>query len=154
VALRLAQSWQMVFDVSGCKMVGLETNLSGDSLTYMLGPRWTVLNRGPWSAHLQVLAGGNKVTEERMFPEKKKLLEMAATSPKDLPTHSDYTEDADANGFAVSMGGGVRYRLNRALGVQLAELSYRQSWVGPVFGRDYSNGLKLTCGLVLQMGTW
>jgi len=153
-AIRLAPAWQMVFDVGGCKMLGLEQNLSGDSLTYMVGPRWTVSTRGPWSAHLQMLVGGNKLTQERMFQEKKKLLEAAAKTPEDMPTHSDYTESADANGFAVSMGGGVDYRFNRALGLRVADISYRQSWAGPVFGREYSSGLKVTCGLVLHMGTW
>ncbi|HTS65830.1 MAG TPA: hypothetical protein VMH28_27600 [Candidatus Acidoferrales bacterium] len=153
-ALRLAQSWQMVFDVGGCKMTGLQTNLSGDSLTYMLGPRWTVASRGPWSAHVQLLVGGNKLTQELMFPEKKKLLEAAAKTPEDIPAHSDYTKNADSNGFAVAMGGGVDYRFNRAVGIRVAELSYRHSLAGPVFGREYPDSLKLACGLVLHMGTW
>ena len=153
-ALRLAPSWQMVFDLGGCKMIGLGTNLSGDSLTYMAGPRWTLGSRGPWSVHLQLLAGGNKLTEERMYPEKKKMLEAAAKTPDDLLLHSEYTDSADSNGFAVSAGGGVDYRINRALGIRVADLSYRHSWAGPVFGREYSNGLKVTCGLVVRMGTW
>ena len=98
---------------------------------------------------MQVLIGGNKLTLERMFPEKKKLLDRAA-----LPAREIYTEQTAANGFAVSTGGGVQYKLNRALALRLAELSYRRSWIGPVWGRDYSTGLKLTSGLVLRMGTW
>ena len=153
-ALRVAPSWQIVFDVSGCKLAGLEPNLSGSSLTYMVGPRSTFGSRGPWSAHLQLLLGGNKLTERRIFPEKRKLLEEAAKNSKDPPSHADYMEDADANGFAVSMGGGVNYRINRALGIRVAELSYGRSWAGPVFGREFSSGMKLTSGLILYMGTW
>ena len=59
-------------------MVGLEKDLSGDSLTYAVGPRWLGRIRGGWTAQLQVLVGGNKVTEERMYPEMKKLLEAIA----------------------------------------------------------------------------
>ena len=36
-AIRLAEQWQFVVDVSGCKLLGLEQNLSGDSLSYLAG---------------------------------------------------------------------------------------------------------------------
>lgn len=154
-AFRLAASWQLVAGLEGCKMVGPGQNLSGDSLTYMIGPRWVSRDMGSWNAYLHCLVGGNKITRERMFPEEKRVLEEAArravTPP---PTHEDYTRDADSNGFIVSTGGGVAYKLNRALAIRVAQLSYQYTWAGPVFGRDYSNVLQFTSGLVLRMGTW
>ena len=152
---RLAPSWQLITDVGGCKMTGLETNLSGDSLTYMVGPRWLARIRGPWSAHLQVLVGGNKLTEERMYPERKRLLEAAAVRDnKQPPVHADYTDQTESNGFAVASGGGVDYELNRALTIRVADFSYRHSWAAPLWGRDFSSSMKFTSGLVLRMGTW
>ena len=104
---------------------------------------------------MQVLVGGNKLTEELMFPEKKKLLtELAVESGSEPPTPMDYTEQTSTNGFAVSVGGGVQYKLNPALAIRVADISYRHSWVSPMWGRDFSNGLKLTCGFVLRVGTW
>jgi len=154
-AFRLAPSWQLVTAVGGCKMIGLEKNLSGDSLAYTVGPRWLGRIRGPLSAHLQLLVGGNKITEERMFPELKKVLEAAALRDKKLPpAHEDYTEQTESNGFAVVTGAGLRYDLNRALTITVADLSYRRSWTSPLWGRDYSNSLKFSSGLVLRMGTW
>ena len=41
IAFRVASQWQIVADVNGCKLLDLPTNLSGDSLNYMIGPRWT-----------------------------------------------------------------------------------------------------------------
>ena len=155
VGLRLAPSWQLMADVGGCNIMGLEANVSGDSLTYMAGPRWSRRIAGKWSAYLQVLAGGNKVTEERMHSELKQLLEQAAIRDNKVPpSHDDYTEATESNGFAVKTGGGLHYNLHPALTLRVAELSYRHAWTAPLWGRDYSGGLQWSSGLVLRMGTW
>jgi hypothetical protein len=152
---RLASSWQLITQVGGCKMMGLEKNLSGDSLTYMAGPRWVSRIHGPWSGYLQLLAGGNKVSEERMYPQLKQLLEQAAISGNaPPPTHDEYTKTTETNGFAVSAGDGIHYNINPALTLQVAELSYRRSWTSPLWGRDYSGGVQWSSGLMLRMGTW
>jgi hypothetical protein len=154
-AFRVARAWQLVVDAGGCKLQGLETDLSGDSLTYMAGPRWVYGGPGPWAAHWQFLVGGNKITEERMWPEKRKLLEAVALQNKSVPpSHAEYTDQVDANGLALTTGGGVDYKLNPALAIRVAQLSYRRSWAGTLWGRDYSHGLKLVSGLVLRIGTW
>jgi len=155
-AFRISPAWQMVVDVGGCKMLGLGENLSGDSLTYMAGPRFRTRDWGRWSASLQLLVGGNKLTEERMYPQRKKLLEAAAARNPQAqpPSHSEYTDEIAANGIALSSGGGVSYRLNAALTLQVAELSYRHSWTSPLWGRSFSDTVKLSSGLVLRMGTW
>ena len=95
------------------------------------------------------------MTGERMWPKRKELLEEAAlrnhTAP---PSHADYTDQVESNAFALSTGGGIDYKPNNARALRVAEVSYRHSWVGPLWGRDYSNGLKVASGLVLRMGTW
>jgi len=154
-AFRVASSWQLVTELGGCKMVGLEKDLSGDSLTYSVGPRWVGRIRGGWTAQWQLLAGGHKVTEERMFPELKRLLSanaIRANSPP--PVHADYTEETESHGFALATGGGVSYRVNNAISIKVADVSYRHSWTNALWGRDYSNSLKFTSGFVLSMGTW
>ena len=154
-AFRLASSWQLATEVGGCKMIGLEKNLSGDSLTYAAGPRWIGRIRGGWTAQWQVLLGGNKVSEERMYPEKKKLLEAIAIRTDKLPpVHADYTDATETHGFSVSTGGGVSYQVNNAITIKVADISYRHNWTDTLWGRDYSNSLKFTSGFVLHMGTW
>ena len=64
-ALRIAPDWQMIVDVNGCKLLGLKPNLTGDSLSYMTGPRWTPRSSSRWTPHAQVLVGGTKLTQER-----------------------------------------------------------------------------------------
>ena len=154
-AFRVSQSWQLVTDVGGCKMLDLGTNLSGDSLTYMVGPRWIGHTSGSLSSYVQILVGGNKLTEELVFPEKKERLKQEAIeNGLRPPVPLEYIEQTDTNGFAVSVGGGVQYKLNPALAIRVADISYRHSWVSPLGGRNFSNSLKLTCGFVLRMGTW
>lgn len=154
-ALRLNAIWQIGVEVGGCKLLGLGRDLSGDSLTYMAGPRWVHAGAGPWSGHLQFLIGGNKMTMERIWPEKKKFLETIALLQNSAPpSHSDYTEQVETNAFAVAAGGGVDYKLNRAVAIRVAEISYRRSWVGPLWGREYTDGVKIISGLILRMGTW
>jgi len=136
-------------------MTGLEKNLSGDSLTYAAGPRWLGRIGGGWTAQLQVLLGGSKVTQERMYPGKKSALEaLSLRDNKPPPTHGDYTEETESNGLAIATGGGVSYQVNNALSIRVADLSYRHNWTNTLWGRDYSNSLKFTSGVVIRMGTW
>jgi hypothetical protein len=152
---RLASFWQLIVDVSGCKMTGLENNVSGDSLTYMVGPRWIGRISDSWTAHAQALVGGNKLTEERMYPTLKKQLEAAAIRDnKQPPVHEDYTDRTESNSFAVAGGGGVDYACNQALTIRVADFTYRHSWAPPMWGRDFSNTVKVTSGLVIRFGNW
>jgi hypothetical protein len=96
------------------------------------------------------------MTEQRILPDRQTALEQLAIQNKTLPPKpSQYSIQADTNGFAVATGGGVHYKLNRALAIRIAEVSFRHSWVGPLLGRGpYNESVRLTSGLVLRMGTW
>jgi hypothetical protein len=154
-AIRLSPTWQAAVEVGGCNLLGLDRNVSGDALVFLAGPRWTRNLGGPWNTHWQFLVGGNKFTEERMYPERKELLtRLAAVQGAAPPAHNDYTDQVEASGFAVAAGGGIDYKLNRALILRVAELSYRHSWIAPLWGRSYSESFRVAAGLVLRMGTW
>jgi hypothetical protein len=107
---------------------------------------------------VQVLVGGNKITNEEMFPLKKKALELYQQQqgiiPNPLTDHEKYTRSDDMNGFAVSAGGGLDFKLNNALAVQIAKLEYSHAWLRPMNGMDFSSGLRFSTGIVLRMGTW
>lgn len=154
-AIRIAAAWQIVVDLNGCKMLDLPTNLSGDSLSYMVGPRWTPATSGRWNPHAQFLIGGAKLTQEILYPELK--AEIIAETPKaeqGYPLHHLYTKNWDTNGFAISAGTGVDYRINNALAFRVASLEYSHSWTQDLNGVNYQNGLQFSTGLVLRMGTW
>ncbi len=155
-AVRVAENWQAVFELGGCKLLDMKKDFSGDSLSYMAGPRWSPMAGGRWNPHFQVLLGGNKFFQEQMFPEKKRLLE-STTNQNTLANpiwHDQYTVQEDSNGFALSAGGGLDLKLNSALAIRLASVDYRHSFARGLNGNDYSNGLQVSAGMVLRMGTW
>ncbi len=156
-AFRVADNWQLLGDVSGCKLTHFGANLSGDSLTFMAGPRWKPTSRGRWELYAQVLVGGKKVTHEAMDPEKKAQVEAAAAQSGRTLSFSDhalYTTPSDITGFAVSAGMGADIRLNRAISVRVGEVGYSHSWHTNLDGIEYSNTVQFTSGLILRMGTW
>jgi hypothetical protein len=154
-AFRLSPGWQFIVDAGGCQFMGMEPNLSGDSFTYMLGLRRVYNASGSWSAHGQFLVGGNKLTEERFYPEKKKQEDASGVQPpaRTNGAYPDYLDHQETNAFGVAAGGGVNYRVNRALAVNVVDLQYRRAWLDSPW-REYSNGLKLSAGVVLRVGNW
>ncbi|HTF68587.1 MAG TPA: hypothetical protein VK638_38505, partial [Edaphobacter sp.] len=135
--LRLNPDWQLVADISGCKLLGLEDRWSGDTLSYMAGPRWTPRSSSRWSPYAQVLLGGMKVTTER---DRKGTLEQSTA------------ERATFNNFAMKMGGGVDLRVHPALAFRVANLEYKHIWTGQP--NAISDGFSMTMGVVLRYGTW
>jgi hypothetical protein len=154
-ALRIAPDWQMIVDVNGCKLLGLKPNLTGDSLSYMTGPRWTPRSSSRWTPHAQVLVGGTKLTQERTDPELREEV-LAAAKPTDSlnKLHLKYTQHYETNGFALAAGIGVDYKLNNALAIRVASLDYSRSWTNDLNGVNYQRGIQFTTGMVLRMGTW
>ena len=157
LAVRLAARLQMVLNVDGCKMTGLYTNLSGDMLNFLLGPRWTFGTSTRWIPYVQVQAGGMKLTHEEMYPEQKAQLQaLWASQGRTLgeTEHNLYTRQAERSGFAMAIGIGVDRKLNNALSWRVASVDFTRAWVGYLDGYNYTNGLQISSGLVLKMGTW
>ena len=142
-------------DVSGCNINGLKKNLSGDSLTYMAGSRWTPPVSGRVVPFAQVLFGGNKVTQELMFPaEKASLQQLAQRTGSPPPTHDQYTQQFEVDGLAIAAGIGLDFKFNRALAFRIVDLEYTHSWMNELNGFAARNGLQVKMGLVLHMGNW
>lgn len=155
VALRMAPEWQLVIDVNGCKLLGLKPNLTGDSLSYMTGPRWTRQTSSRWTPHAQVLVGGTKLTQERIDPDlREEALAAAKPTESRNELHTKYSQHYETNGFALAAGVGVEYKLNSALAIRVASLDYTRSWTGDLNGVNYQTGMQFTTGMVLRMGTW
>jgi hypothetical protein len=154
-AFRIGAEWQLVAEAGGCKMVGLPEHVSGDSLTYMLGPRWKPAGTRRLSPHLQLLVGGQKVTQELFSPEQwSKWENTVTTTPNPARYRNRYVQRDEANAFALSAGGGLDLKLNDALALRLANLEFRHAWMRPVNGIDFGTGVQFSTGLVLRMGTW
>jgi hypothetical protein len=138
-AVRFRPSWQMLLDVSGCNLMGLSEGWSGDTLTYLTGPRWSPRAGDRWSPYVQTQVGGMQVTKE--------------TGRTGIAEESTATQ-LQTNRLAVSLGGGVDVRLNPAVALRVARLEYKH-FLGPREGPlAYNNGVSFSFGLVLRAGTW
>jgi hypothetical protein len=138
-AVRIQPSWQVLLDVSGCNLTGLGGGWTGDTLTYLTGPRWTPRAGDRWSPYLQAQVGGMQVTKE--------------TARNGTAAERTATE-LQTNRLAMSLGGGVDVRLHPAVALRLARMEYKRV-LGPGEGPlSYNNGLSFSFGLVLRAGTW
>ncbi len=155
-AFRIVDKMQWVVDVSGCNLLGLQKDWSGDNLTYLTGPKWTPRPESRWSPHAYFLLGGMKVTKERLYPELRESLFLAAKQQgiKEPVQKPSYTATVESNAFAVAAGGGVDVRVHPAFALRLANLEYRKSWNPPMNGQPLNDGLSLSVAMVLRMGTW
>ncbi len=151
----LGSSWDAVFDLSGCKLLGLPRNFSGDSLTYMMGTRWSPKTASRAAPHFRLMIGGHKIYEERLDPDlKTTLLAQGEEGTYYRNVYLDYTQNWQTNGLAVSIGGGVDVGINRAIGLRLASVEYLHSWLGRFNGYAFNNGIRLSTGLIVNVGSW
>lgn len=154
-AFRIQAELQVLVDVNGCKMTGLEKNLSGDSLSYMTGMRWTPSSNRRLIPYFQVLVGGNKLTQELFLPGKKAALPPSSSCGCPVGfEHQQDTQEFERDGFAFAAGMGLDLQLNHALALRLADVEYTRSWTQDLNGFPAPRGIQVKVGLVLHMGTW
>ncbi len=145
-------SW--VAEVGGCKMIDQRQNLSGDIMSYMTGPRWTD-REGRWMPFIQVLAGGKRVTIDEVFPDKKAALEAANPGrPLGYEFHPQWTKVHQANGFALSVGGGLDLNLSRAATWRLASVEFSQAWLPQPELASYPTAVRIAMGISIKVGNW
>jgi len=157
-AFRINPSWQIVGEFTGCLVINMPKDESGDSEMYSTGTRWTPRASKRISPYVQVLAGGRRITHEiDDLAKRKELIDAwndgSGTLPH-YPKRSDWSVEHQENGFAVAVGGGVDLVVNRALAWRIGNLEYTHSWLPNVDQIHASEGVRFTSGLALRIGTW
>lgn len=148
-AFRLTDSWQWTVHVDGCAVLrGLPHNWHGDALTFGTGPQWIAHANGRFNPHVHMRVGTQKLTEQDGSESSLQGQKNSHVLP--LKPENEF----ETTGFSLSVGGGMHIKLNRALGVQLANLEYVRSWLGNLSGISLKQGFRLSTGLVLRVGTW
>jgi hypothetical protein len=151
----LSREWSLRLEVGGCKRLGLGEGITGDSLGYLAGPRWSWRRNGRWTPYAHVLIGGHKVTSTRIVPEAVEAVRRSGvTDLRPNEVHPLIAVDTDSNAFAFRVGGGVDVALSRALVLELGSFDYLRTWLGRFEGRDLTNSLRFGAGLKLRFGTW
>ena len=147
-------SWLgVVTEVGGCKMMSAGVNISGDSTYYLAGPRFSLRKFESWTPYFQLLGGGNKLTTETIYPDRKPPQpELEKLWPWDA--HAIYTNTDQTNSWALEVGAGVDYKINSALGFRVVQLDDLHTWARDLNNRHYPNNVRVSTGLVLRFGTW
>lgn len=151
---RITDRWQWTGEAGGCTLGNdLPKGWSGDSLIFMAGPQWVLHTESRWSPHLDMRVGGQKVTEDYCL--KYGAIGGGVTnSPPCVTDPTGWARHYETTGPALSFGTGVDLRLTRAFELRLADLDYMHSWVGRFQGKDFSQGVRLSFGVGLEIGTW
>ncbi len=146
------RSW--ILDVGGCKILNKQQNFSGDILMYQAGLRLAD-RAGRWQPFVQFLAGGKRITLDEVFPEKKAALE-AQFSPRRLgyEFHSQWTRVHQANGFALSLGGGLDLALTRSATWRVASVELSHAWMPQAEIASYPTSARFSMGLNIRFGNW
>ena len=136
-------------------MMSAGHNVSGDSTSYLFGPRFAFRNNGRFIPYVQALIGGDKLTTETIYPERKPAqIHVTANSVAADTIHSLYTTRAETNDFSWQAGGGVDYTFTRAIGWKVAEVNYLHIGTGNFNATSFHDNLRFTTGLVLRIGGW
>jgi hypothetical protein len=151
---RINDHWQWSMEVGGCDLApSLPKHWGGDSLIFNSGPQWILHNSGRWSPHAHFRIGGQKITQDYCTANYTKIEGLMDGKPCTSEPNGR-SKHYESTGFSISMGGGVDVKLNKALAFRVGNFDYMYSWLHPVAGTDYNQGLRFTTGLVLRIGTW
>jgi len=158
-AARVNPQWQVITEVSGCLVMHQAAyNISGDSLFYGGGFRWTPMAARRFSPFGQLQFGGRKVTREVDNLElKKELLKEWNNGSGTLahyPLRSAWSTENSQNGPSIAVGGGFDWVVTRPFAWRILNLEYTRSWINDVVNIRPQEGLKISTQAVVRIGTW
>jgi len=167
-AARVNPQLQVVAEVSGCLIMHMPAyDISGDSLFYGGGVRWTPLASHHWSPYMQVVIGGRKVTQEVDNPELRKHLMQewnnGAGTLGHYPMRSAWSVETSQNGPSLRVGGGLDWVITRPFAWRLINLEYTHTWINSVYSQPTAptadairpqNGFIVSTQAVVRVGTW
>ncbi len=70
------------------------------------------------------------------------------------PTRFDWSVEHQRNGFSLAAGSGVDWVVTRAFAWRLVNVEYTHTWIGDVDMIKAQDGIRVTTGAVLRIGTW
>ena len=156
--ISMGKHWALVSDMAGCLIINMPHHQSGDSFSYLVGPRWNPRASHRGSPYAQVLVGGRRVSHEIDYPDIQKQLmkewdDGDGTLPH-FPKRSDYTTLNQVNAFALAAGGGYDFRVTRGLAWRVADVEYTHTFMPDVDMIHPQAGIRFYSGLIVRVGTW
>jgi hypothetical protein len=158
-AVRVNPNLQVITEVSGCLIMHQpEYNISGDSLFYGGGFRWTPLAARRFSPFSELIFGGRKVTREvddlQLKAELLKEWNNGNGTLPHYPLRSAWSTENSQNGPSIAVGGGFDWVVTRPFAWRILDLQYTHSWINDVAQIHPQEGLKISTQAVVRIGTW
>jgi hypothetical protein len=155
-AARVNPDFQIVAEANGCLVINMPKDNGGDSEMFAVGPRWTPRAAHKFSPFAEVLVGARRITHDITDVTKKKQLtkEWEDGLLKHDFLRSDYSVQYQAMGFAMKVGAGFDAVFARAFAWRVLDVGYTHSWLNTVEPINASQGVTISSGLVLRIGTW
>ena len=142
-----------VIDVGGCQLSSNNPNITGDSLTYLFGPRFSARQGERWTLYTDFLVGGNKLTLSHFFPERIPTADLTEWNKLDAERRRSLTTvSSEANSFAMSIGVGVDMKVRRGIAIRLGNLQYMRTSASEFLGSSSPGVFRFTTGFVLRAG--
>jgi hypothetical protein len=155
-AARVNPELQIVSEVNGCIVINMPKHQGGDSLMFDAGPRWTPRAAHKFSPFAEIMVGARRITHDITDVAKKKQLtkEWEQGELQHDFFRSDYQAQYQSMGFAMKVGGGIDAVLARAFAWRVLEVGYTRSWLNTVEPINAQQGVMISTGAVLRLGTW
>ena len=153
---RISPAFQIVAEANGCLVINMPKDNGGDSEMFDAGPRWTPRAAHKFSPFAEVLVGARRITHDITDVGKKKQLtkEWEDGLLKHDFLRSDYSVQYQAMGFAMKVGAGFDAVIARAFAWRVLDVGYTHSWLNTVEPINASQGVTISSGIVLRIGTW
>ncbi len=150
----VSRSFDVAFEIDGCELYGLGQDVSGDTLTYVTGPRWRLQTGTKWTPFFELLAGGVKISHVTYHPEKQRDLGQQAQQQGTIPPDwHEYHSTIDTNGATIIGQAGVNYRVSDLISWRVGSIGYQRSWMlDRLDGLSYDRGLRFSTGIAITMG--
>jgi hypothetical protein len=158
-AARISPALQIIAGVRGCLIMGMPaSNVSADSLSYSGGIRWAPLAARRFSPYLEASFGGRKVTQEidnaALEAKLKKEWNDGNGTLNHYPKRSDYEVEISNNGPSLTAGGGLDVVVTRPFAWRILNVEYSHTWIDSIGAIRPQNGLLISTGAVVRIGTW
>jgi opacity protein-like surface antigen len=174
IAYNLTSMFGLAADLGGCKIFGLDntygvgSKVNGNEFTYVFGPRVTFRELGKFQPFAEISFGGERVGVScrhgnagnacggisQVPPTISQLPTNVAIIVPRNPNATGFSE----NTFAMTVGGGLDFKLNRRFALRLVQLEYLYTRFGNDCALAYcsnnnnQNSFRLKSGLVVSWG--
>jgi hypothetical protein len=158
-AARVNPQWQVITEISGCLIMHQPaSNISGDSLFYGGGFRWTPFAARRFSPFGQFMFGGRKVTQEidnlALKAQLTKEWNDGNGTLAHYPMRGAWSTENSQNGPSIAVGGGFDWVVTRPFAWRILNLEYTRTWINDVAQIHPQEGLKISTQAVVRIGTW